>query len=429
MNVFRYTVVSLLLLFSVAESLYAQYTIHAYRDYSDPQMQKMTLLGQITSRGHSLGGRKRVLDYDTREMTITARLYDDTDIRRGDTIYIIDKNPDHRRYHNGLIIAQGEVFSIFETGFQGKMLKAKGSFSMVKKGFFIARPDRTEERSGAWVYYRKGDRYMSTGQIDEAFRYYRKSLQLDPDRPETLMKLAALYHRTGRSIEEGTYLKQAWDKLSRFTDANDVLELSGRYLRYRLSEIDNSAETESERLAQLLDLLQQTRQYKKRLRWFQKSFSDETMQLLRKKGVPVQQYQFRIGQLYNNIRRLIENRNLRTVLGWLDPGRRQVLYKMIELPYRRDKRVDPQKMWDEAFFQAALYHFQLAHELDSLDTSAAYEIVKMCADKLKIKPSRIQRETYAEIGRFYADEYLKVPDQASRMSAVRNLRKTFSKAL
>ena len=47
-------------------------------------------------------------------------------------------------------------FSIFKTELQGWLLKAKGYFSHVQKGFFIARDKVDDIRREAYVLLRKG---------------------------------------------------------------------------------------------------------------------------------------------------------------------------------------------------------------------------------------------------------------------------------
>ena len=81
------------LLILVSSQLHSiSYQILAFRSYGDPNPKKMLLIGKVTGKGQSLSTqRRRILDYDTRELVLTAKLNEEDGLRVGDKIFIIQK--------------------------------------------------------------------------------------------------------------------------------------------------------------------------------------------------------------------------------------------------------------------------------------------------------------------------------------------------
>lgn len=405
--------------------------IHAYKSYSTSGMQKMLLMGQITTKTKiTNNARRRILEYDTREMMITARLYDHEAIRLGDHVYIIQKELDHKRYKNGYIIGEGEVYSIFQTEFQGWMLKAKGNFSMVKKGHFIAIPDAGDFRNEALVYFKKGDRERVLGNLARAFQYYKKSIETDSNRPETYVRLAQLSMSQGRSVEARQYIKGAWARLNKFQDANEVLRLPGLYLKWELDFVESKIKSKKKSLRRYLALLKDIRHYQRQLDWYKHSFRPAVLKMIVSKGLPKYEYQFQKGRLFEKIYLLLGrehgdnvlSRPNKEILMSLDKAERQTLYKPIKVPGIKKGYLHPKKQWSSAFMHASLYHYRLAHdELNPLDTRAALQIVRLCYfqynDRAMPKP---QKKDYAAWIDYYGRAFLRVPNTPSKMQIVRS---------
>jgi len=402
------------------------YPIHAFYSYQKVHMQKMELIGQVSAFSKILSSkRERLLFYDTREMVITARLYETEGIRLGDKVYVIKKDPDHRKYKNGYIIGEGLVFSIFKTEFQGWMLKASGNFSMVSKGHFIAIPKIGSSRREAWVHYKQGDKYLALGKLSKAFALYKKSLMEDPQRPETYFRLALIGKKIGLQEESYQYLSSAWKRLNKFADVNDVLKLPGIYLEWENQRIEKISMA-STKLRALLGLLTEIRKYQKQLTWFKHAIAPSILKMLESKGLPDVGFQLEMGKLYQAIHDVLESKPVTTVLYWLSKKERHYLYEPLHLPYRSEPYSHPKRSWDLAFFDAALYHYQLAHELNPLDVRAAFQIIRFCFDQAKKDIPKPKRDSFRALIKHFAAEYLKIPSANNKMTYVRNVLKKLS---
>ncbi|MDH5717302.1 MAG: hypothetical protein OEZ22_06655 [Spirochaetia bacterium] len=416
----RFIIIFLIFSFYTLDLFGISYPIHAFKSYSDPTIESMEIIGQVTYKSHRMSeSRQRLLDYDTREMILTARLYESESLRLGDTVYIIKKEPDHRKYKNGYIMGEAQIYSIFKTEFQGWMMKASGNLSMVKNGYFIARKSLGNIRNEAWVLYKEGETLEALNDEAGAFVKYRESLNKDPERPETYIRLAILGEKQERVIQAKEYIQKAWNLLSKFKDANDVLRLPGLYLKW--NENEESVKSDKELLKHKLKLLSEIRYYKTKLEWFRESFDIEILSMLEKKGIPDRMFQYHFAKLMEDIYHILNNNNLNKVLTWLSKEERDILYEPIYMPYRDEKYSYPKTSWDEAFFDASLYHYQIAHELDMLNTLSAYNIVLLCHEKIRRRPPRIKKEGYQTLLSHYADEFLRVPSEASKMARVREI--------
>ncbi|RME87922.1 MAG: hypothetical protein D6767_11060 [Candidatus Hydrogenedentota bacterium] len=405
-------------------SLFARsYEVHAFRGYNTLGMQKMLIIGQVASRTMiNEVGTVRLLNYDTRQMVLTAKVYEWKNLRLGDKIYILEKDPDHNRYKNALIVAEAEIYSIFKTEFQGWMLKARGNLSMVKKGQFIAIPYNHKRQLAARQAYKTGEMLQAAGREAEAFREYRKSFNTDSQNPEIWFQMAEVSRKRGLVEEEGKYLEGAWKRFTKFTDAEKLLALPGQYLRWQYENKIKKTSDDFVKLKTAILFRKKMEYFQQRLPWFYKSFSRPVLHMLQKKGIPDKEFQLYLGKIYDTTSEILDRHSLEKILASLKKGERKILYKPIYLPYMQEKFAYPRKSWNLAYLKAALYHLQLAAELDPLDTRAAYEIVKITARELAKRPSQKRREQYKMLLEHYAREFLKVPSAPDKMAFVRNAR-------
>ena len=412
----RFTTLIILLF---ATSVFAkEMKVHVFNHYRGGNLRHMEMIGRVISQGKITNrDYKKILHYDAREKTVTARIYKQNSIRLGDKIYIIKKDSSYKQYKDGYIIAEGEVYSIFKTEFQGWLMKAKGFFSHVVSGYYIAVDIDKESRNQAYVLLRKGDRSFFLKNYAEALSFYQNSLESDPSKPETYLKLASLSKQLDLNTKSDNYIREAWKRLHHFEDTNAFLQLPGIYLaaenkniQYHTSEKikqNNCSHVKTENkfvcksLKQALFVLQEIYRYRKRLFWFQHTLSPETLRLLTQKGVPDYEFQYNFAQLLLTIQQILHDYFPKDIIFWLDKKERSVLYTKISLPHREKKLVEPKKIWDEAYLQGVLYHLELAHELNPIDPRAAIKIVQLCYDKLLTRPPRLKRETYINIAESY----------------------------
>jgi len=392
------------------------YLIHAFNSYTDPTIRKMELIGQISSKTkRSSKLRRKLLNYDSRETMITVKLFKKEGLKLGDVIYIIAKDPDHRKYKNGLIVAKGKVFSIFKTEFQGWMLKASGNFAMVKKSQFIAIVKNDIGRRKALFAFKKAERYFYLKQYSKAYAFYRKALKYQDQNPEIFFSLARLKLSQGLYQEAQIYIKKAWKFLYRFEDVNNVLRLPGVYLKLMTTNI-KLQKTKNSELKFIIQLIDDSREYFKKLSWFQTSIDKNVFNMIRKKGLPDTEFQFQLALLYEKMYNIIKNKSPSKILRYLNKKERTVFLAMIPLPYMKEKKVFPKKSWDEAFIKAAIYHYQLAHELNSLDVRSAYKLSLLSYEKSKISISRQDKEAYILLTKKYIQDFLRVKTGYLKMS-------------
>jgi tetratricopeptide (TPR) repeat protein len=400
--------------------------LHAFRDYGNSSIQKMEILGEVTSKSHMISkNRPRLLNYDTREMILSAKLIEHQGVRIGDTIYIIQKDPDHRKYLNGLIVGKATIFSVFQTGFQGWMIKARGNLSMVKKGHFIARLDFGSERNTALEYLKMGDKYNVLGDFAKAYFWYKKSLDIDSQRPETFLKLTQLTFSQGMRDQAYTYIQEAWQRSDKIEDPNDMLELPGLYINVKMDRIKDT-KSQEKRFKELLALLKEVRHYKEQMNWIGGYIQDDYKSMLEKAGIPEYGYQYGLANLFNEIYHVMNRNHINQVLGWITKDEREVLYEPLFLAYAADPFEYPQKSWDNAFFEAALYHYKMATELNELDTRSSYEIIMLSYEKLKTHPSMVDADRFKNLIKHYGRFYLRVPDETDHYSRVQNVLNTFN---
>lgn len=404
-----------------------QYQILAFRSYGDSSPRKMLLIGQVTGKGQSISTtRKRILDYDTRELVLTAKISESDGLRVGDKIFIIQKNPDHKSFKDGLIIAEAQVFSIFKTEFQGTMLKARGNIAMVTNQHYVARPDYSKERKMAFDLYKKGEKYQYTGEIDKAIRYFQESLAMDPERPESYVRLSKIFLTLEREPEARHYFKKAWERIRLFNELNTLIELPGEYLRlFADYEAQVFLGDAPNKLGYYLDILANIRDFHKQLDYYQDKFNESTFSLLQRKGIPEVEYNYQLGLLYYNIYREMLNKDVATTLGSLSRKQRQVLYASFSLPGSKD-RVFPKKEWGDAFLVAGIYQLRLAQELNPLDSRSSYQLILAASFELERGLPRAKRRVYAELIEHYGRAFLKIPSQPDRMLQVRSLLNKYS---
>jgi tetratricopeptide (TPR) repeat protein len=398
------------------------YQILAFRSYGDPSPRKMLLIGKVTGKGQSISTqRRRILDYDTRELVLTAKLHEEDGLRVGDKIFIIQKNPDHKSFKDGLVVAEAEVFSIFNTEFQGMMLKARGNIAMVSNEHFVARPDYSAERKLAFELYKKAEKYQHINELDKAIRYYQESLNMDSERPESYVRVSRIFRTLNRDHEAQHFFREAWKRIRLFNELKILLALPGEYLEHFGDyEKQTFIGKKPGKLGYYLEILSEIREFHIQLGYYQDKFNDQTFRYLQQKGIPELEYNYQMGRLYYNIYREIGSKNIQSVLTMLNQSQRKTLYKAFRLPGTKEK-VQPKKKWSDAFLTSALYQFRLAQELNRLDPRPSYSLVKAAAFELERGLPKAKHKAYVDILEHYGRDFLNVPSEPGKMLQVRNL--------
>ena len=104
--------------------------VYAFRDTGSGNYSKMVVIGETVSIDKASMIDEKKIDKDLMEIGVdlrpdmlTVKVLHNPGIRVGQTLYLIEKNPDHISYKDGNIVGQIKVISIFTTSFFGQQLR------------------------------------------------------------------------------------------------------------------------------------------------------------------------------------------------------------------------------------------------------------------------------------------------------------------
>ncbi|MDI7190065.1 tetratricopeptide repeat protein [Leptospira santarosai] len=231
---------SILLITSSFGKVESRELVYAFREAGKPEKEKMILVGETVLydkvKPIEEEGKNKYLDIgvDTRADLVTIKINFDPGLRVGQTLYLIEKDFDHKNYKNGNIVAQIEIKSIFQTSFIGKRARGVGNLGLVKdKNLMVAVPLVSERIEPAIVERKKGDYHFSRNEIAESIRAYKHTISLDPSSPMGHFRLGLLYKKTGEAyISAGAEFSMAWKNRKRFGNPQEELEFYTEYVDY-----------------------------------------------------------------------------------------------------------------------------------------------------------------------------------------------------
>ena len=186
----------ILLLFLFSISLFAvskeDKIVYAFRDTGSGNYSKMVVIGETVSIDKASMVDNNKIDKDLMEIGVdlrpdmlTVKVLHNPGIRVGQTLYLIEKNPDHISYKDGNIVGQIKVISIFTTSFFGQQLRGEGYLRLIdNKVMTVAMPIESESLEEAIVLKKQGDYFSAKGDIANAISYYKKSIKMDKNYPE-----------------------------------------------------------------------------------------------------------------------------------------------------------------------------------------------------------------------------------------------------
>jgi tetratricopeptide (TPR) repeat protein len=241
--------------------------IYAFRNHQATAPIKMILVGEIKSKikaAEIYDKDSPFRDYDTRLDQVTVRVVNREGIKPGQKLYVIDKNPHHEKYRNGLIVGEIVVESILNNPFYGLVLTGKGILLRVREGQFVARTQESENLEKALRIKKRGDALRSRGEISQAMAEYLKSIAADRELADAHAALADLYSEEARSSGEYpvralSHYRQAFKHRQNFDTQLDRYRFYVNYLRtLRMArkQRENVYADESKPPAELLDAMQ-----------------------------------------------------------------------------------------------------------------------------------------------------------------------------
>ena len=177
---------------------------------------------------------------DLRMDTLTVKVLHNPGIRVGQTLYLIEKNPDHISFKDGNIVGQIKVASIFETSFFGKQIRGEGYLRLIEnKIMAVAMPIESESLDEALVLKKQGDYFITKGDTASAISYYKKSIQKDSQYPESHYALAKLHSNSGEGyLSAGFEYKIAWQNRNKFQDQEDKFQLHIDYMKFLIRKYE-----------------------------------------------------------------------------------------------------------------------------------------------------------------------------------------------
>ncbi|QCO32256.1 tetratricopeptide repeat protein [Leptospira interrogans] len=246
-------------------NLVSRELVYAFRDPGKPEKEKMILVGETVLydkvKPIEEKGKNKHLDIgvDTRADLVTIKINFDPGLRVGQTLYLIEKDFDHKNYKNGNIVAQIEIKSIFQTSFIGKRARGIGNLSLVKnKNLMVAAPLASEKAEPAIVERKMGDYHFSRNEIAEAIRSYKHTISLDPSSPMGHFRLGLLYKKTGEAyISAGSEFSMAWNNRKRFENSQEELEFYTEYIDYLNHKYDTEGFKNQSILSKSMEVIQE----------------------------------------------------------------------------------------------------------------------------------------------------------------------------
>ena len=245
-----------------AFSLYAessnQKTIYGFKNAEGTKLIKMVLVGETMSIEKAstieidLKKDDSLLEVDTRPDTVTAKIVNNPGIRVGQTLYLIEKNPDHDSFRDGNIVGQFRVVSIFNTGFFGQQLRGEGYLRLIDgKVMTVAMPIESVSLTEAVMAKKQGDYFLHKSDTAAAIQYYKKAVKMDKSFPEAHYALALLHERKGEGFVTAKYeYNIAWQNRHKFMEQSEkfrfLLSYASFYMNYYKKETvrNNPKETE-----------------------------------------------------------------------------------------------------------------------------------------------------------------------------------------
>ncbi len=240
-HLFKTVLISAMLLLLASESAVARERreiVYAFRNYERARPLKMILVGEIKSKikaAQSFDRESPYQNYDVRKDQITVRVMNREGLRVGQKLYVIEKNPHHKQYRNGMIVAEITVESILNNPFYGWILTGQGNLLRVREGQFVARTLESENLDKARVIKKRGDMFMDRGESEKAIAAYQDALKADRKLPEAHAALGRLYLEEAR--RSGEYpvralssLEKAWENREHFYYASETFAFTIDYM-------------------------------------------------------------------------------------------------------------------------------------------------------------------------------------------------------
>lgn len=195
------------------------------------------------------------LDVDTRPDTVTLKVASPKGLRVGQTLYLLEKNQDHKTYRDANIVGMVTVRSVFQTTFFGWQVRGDGYLRLIEdRPVTAARLLDATKYEEANIAKKQGDHFVAKGKLEEAIRLYKRAISLDPNYPDTHFALGKVHWNDGEGYVSAAYeFSQAWKNRERFSNSQEQLLFYLEYMRFLIYQF----KTEGKENTKSLELLPQ----------------------------------------------------------------------------------------------------------------------------------------------------------------------------
>ncbi|MEQ9363552.1 MAG: hypothetical protein RIF32_04875 [Leptospirales bacterium] len=238
--------------------------IYAFRNFKTEPPTRMILVGEIQSK--TKVATVETIDspfpgYDIREDQVNVKVQNRRGLKVGQKLYVIDKDPFHSQYRNGLIVGEIKVTSVLYHPFYGWVVTGTGILLRVREGQFVARTLDTENLERAYALKKRGDHYANRGNFEKAISSYNEALVADSALPEANAAMGELFFQIARDsgrelpVRALSEYDRAWRNRVNFRYDYEKFAYYKRYMEtlyytYRLRQLEA---TRSDGLVRLLD--------------------------------------------------------------------------------------------------------------------------------------------------------------------------------
>ncbi|MDF3819352.1 tetratricopeptide repeat protein [Leptospira sp. 96542] len=174
------------------------------------------------------------LEVDTRPDTVTLKVSNPKGIRVGQTLYLLEKDPDHKTFRDGNIVGMVTVKSVYQTTFFGWQVRGEGYLRLIEdRPVTAARLLDTTKYEEAFFAKKKGDHFFAKGLTDEALRMYKHAISLDPGSPDFHYALGKAHWKDGEGYVSTAFeYSLAWKNKERFSNSQEKLLFLVDYMRF-----------------------------------------------------------------------------------------------------------------------------------------------------------------------------------------------------
>jgi len=239
-----------------AQSTQEQIT-YAFRSSDSLEPTKMIIVGEVIGIDKvsifKVDKMSENLGVDTRMDSVTVKVSDPNGIRIGQTLYILEKSPNHQVFKDANVVGEITVRSVFQTTFFGWQVRGEGYLRLIEdRPVTAARAIETVKYEEAFFAKRKGDYFVQKGKFDEAIRSFKKAIDLDPGIPDAHYALGKVHWMDGEGyVATGKEFSLAWKNRERFSSKEEAILFYLEYCRFLLYQYQVEGKERSKPLEQM----------------------------------------------------------------------------------------------------------------------------------------------------------------------------------